>query len=214
VLLSLILLSVIGINRVAAQTQQPRQTAGPIAVDVQNTLAKIDQTAQAAALDIAKLRVEKWKTDSKNKQQAQSDADSIQRNVTAALPTLTSGVRSAPQDIAANFKLYRNLNALYDVLKSLTESAGAFGPKQDFESLAEYTQSFDEYRRSMGDYMENLASAKETELNRLRSQARALQTPAPPPKKVIIDDDEASPKKKSTKKKPATAPPPNPSNPQ
>jgi hypothetical protein len=181
---------------------------------VQNTLAKIDQTAQAAALDIAKLRVEKWKTDSKNKQQAQSDADSIQRNVTAALPTLTSGVRSAPQDIAANFKLYRNLNALYDVLKSLTESAGAFGPKQDFESLAEYTQSFDEYRRSMGDYMENLASAKETELNRLRSQARALQTPAPPPKKVIIDDDEASPKKKSTKKKPATAPPPNPSNPQ
>src|SRR5437899_10752157 len=106
-----------------AQQNSPSAAQGtPVAVDVQNILAKIDQTAQAAALDIAKLRIEKWKTDSKDKQQAQSNADSLQRNMTAALPTLTAGVRSAPQDFAANFKLYRNLNALYDVLKSLTES--------------------------------------------------------------------------------------------
>jgi hypothetical protein len=136
------------------------------------------------------------------------------------LPTLTAAVRSAPQDFAANFKLYRNLNALYDVLKSLTESAGAFGSKQEFESLAEYAQAIDDNRRSMGDYMENLAVAKDAELNRLRSQARALQTPAPPPKKVIIDDNAPAPttKKKpaTNKKKPAaTSPPPtNPTPPQ
>src|SRR5436190_22424255 len=125
-----------GATNLSAQNQPRNPQSGPIAVDVQNTISKVEQTAQAAALDIAKLRIEKWKMDSKDKQQVQSDADSVQRNLTAALPTLTAGVRSAPQDVAANFKLYRNLNALYDVMKSLTESAGAFGPKQDFESLA------------------------------------------------------------------------------
>jgi hypothetical protein len=186
-----------------------QQQAPPITIDLQNTLAKVDQSAQAAAMDIAKLRIDKWKADSGEKRQAQSNAESLQRNMTAALPTLTSAVRTAPQDVAANFKLYRNLSALNDVLKSLTESAGAFGPKQDFESLAQYAQTFDDYRRTLGDYVENLAAAKETELNRLRSQVRAAQsTPAPPPKKVIVDDDQPAPKKKATKKKPVPVPPP------
>src|SRR5437879_4121121 len=107
--------------------QGMQQQANPISVDLQNTLAKVDQSAQAAAMDIARLRIEKWKADSSEKRQAQSNAESLQRNMTAALPTLTSAVRTAPQDMAANFKLYRNLSALNDVLKSLTESAGAFG---------------------------------------------------------------------------------------
>jgi hypothetical protein len=188
-----------------------QQQAGSPAVDLQSTLAKVDQGAQAAALDIAKLRIDKWKADSSEKRLAQSNAESLQRNMTAALPTLTAAVRTAPQDVAANFKLYRNLSALNDVLKSLTESAGAFGPKQDFETLAQYAQSFDDYRRTLGDYVENLAAGKEAELNRLRSQVRAAQSaPAPPPKKVIVDDDQPAPKKKTTKKKPA----PPPSNPQ
>src|SRR5437879_6356027 len=140
-------------NLLSAQAAQPTTQAGPIAVDLQNTLAKIDQTAQAAALDVAKLRIEKWKADSRDKQQLQANADSLQRNITTALPTLTAAVRSAPQDVAANFKLYRNLNALNDVLRTLTESAGAIGPKQDFQALAEYGQAFDECRRSLGDYM-------------------------------------------------------------
>src|SRR5437870_1634591 len=76
----------------SAQTAQPSTQAVPIAVDLQNTLAKIDQTAQSAAIDVARLRVEKWKTDSKNKQQLQSNADSLERNMTTALPTLTSAV--------------------------------------------------------------------------------------------------------------------------
>jgi hypothetical protein len=215
---TLLVATVLAISPISLSAQAAQQStqAGPIAVDLQNTLAKIDQTAQAASLDIARLRIEKWKTDSKDKQQLLSNADSLQRNMTTALPTLTAAVRSAPQDVAANFKLYRNLGALNDVLRSLAESAGAVGPKQEFESLAQYGQAFDEYRRSLGDYMENLAVAKEAELNRLRTQVRATQAaPAPAPRKVIIDDDQPAPKKKTTtKKKPATPTAPPPSTPQ
>ena len=113
---------------------------------------------------------------------------------------MTTAVRTAPQDLAAKFKLYRNLNALYDVFKTLAESAGAFGSKQELESLAPYAESFDQHRRSLADYMENLAASKDAELNRLRTQARTQPAPAAP-KKVIIDDDQPAPKKKAVKKK-------------
>jgi hypothetical protein len=206
----------INANVLSAQAAQQTTQAAPIAADLQSTLAKIDQTAQAAALDVARLRIEKWKTDSRDKQQLQSSADSLQRNMTTALPTLTAAVRNAPQDVAANFKLYRNLSALDDVLRTLAESAGSIGPKQEFELLAQYGQAFDEYRRTLGDYVENLAVAKEAELNRLHTQIRAAQSgPAPAPKKVIIDDDQPAPKKKNnTKKKPAAPTTPPPSTPQ
>jgi hypothetical protein len=119
--------------------------------------------------------------------------------MTAALPSLTGAVRSSPQDLAANFKLYRNLSALSDVLNTLAESAGAFGPKQEFESLAEYASRIDQSRRSLGDYLEVLTAAKEAELARLRSGAPATATPSRP--KRIIVDNEPDPKPKAKKRK-------------
>ena len=84
-------------------------------------LDRLQAAASQANHDLAYMRIEKWKTDSDSKRQAQATADSVQRNLTSALPALISNVRSAPQDLAEEFKLYRNLNALYDVFASLTE---------------------------------------------------------------------------------------------
>src|SRR3954468_9733335 len=131
--------------------QAAQQNVASRNLDVHGVLAKIDETAQSAALDISKLRIEKWKADSGDKQQAQANADSVQRNLTAALPGMTAAVRNTPQDLAANFKLYRNLNALYDVMKTLTEGAAALGPKQDYQTLAQYADAIDGYRRSLAD---------------------------------------------------------------
>ena len=194
-------------QHLAAQTApaQSMQTSPAIA-DVSGLLSKIDQTSQSASVDIARLRIEKWKADSSDKQQAQANADSVQRNMTAALPGMISAVRSSPQDMAATFKLYRNLNALYDVMKTLTEASAAFGPKQDYQSLAQYADAMDGYRRNLADYMETLAASKDAELAHLRSQTRAAQVAAAPAKKVIIDDN-APAAKKTAKKKPAKAAP-------
>src|SRR5208283_1400409 len=100
-------------------------------------LDKLQAAASQADIDIGHMRIEKWKADGESKRQAQSNADSVQRNLTSALPGLIEAVRSAPQDLNAEFKLYRILNALYDVMGSLAESAGAFGPKGDYEALSE-----------------------------------------------------------------------------
>jgi len=193
-------------QHLAAQTPpaQSAQTSAASA-DLSSLLSKVDETSQSAALDIARLRIEKWKADSADKQQAQANADSVQRNLTAALPGMTGAVRNAPQDLAATFKLYRNLNALYDVMKTLTEASAAFGPKQDFQILAPYADAIDGYRRNLADYMEMLAVSKDAELARLRSQNRTAQSAAAT-KKVIIDDNSPAPKKVTKKKsaKPAS----------
>jgi len=196
----LFVLLLLALTAVAQAPPPTAPTSDPApSVDLQGTLSHIDRSAQDAALQIAALRIEKWKTESSEKQRSKANADSLQRNMTEALPGLTSAVRTRPQDLAANFKLYRNLSALNDVLNRLAESAGAFAPKQEFESLARYANEFDESRRTLGDYLESLTVAKEAELVRLRSAATTAAAPARP-KKVIVDNEPDPPPKPKKKK--------------
>ncbi len=118
---------------------------------VLSQLDRLQSVAGQANSALAYMHIDKWKADSSSKQQAQSNADSIQRNLTQALPALIVAVRNAPQDVGAEFKLYRNLNALYDVFASLTESAGAFGPHGDYDALLQQLGVIDSVRRSLGD---------------------------------------------------------------
>src|ERR1700674_5516122 len=167
-------------------------------------LSQLEQVAQATQLDLAKLRIERWKTDSNTKRGTQADIESLQRNLQMALPEIIGQLRASPENIAATFKLYRNLDALYDVFGPVVESAGAFGSKDEYQSMQNDFSALERSRRSLAERMETLASAKEGELTHLRTQVRDLQTaaPAPPPKKVIVDDTE--PPKKPPKKKSAT----------
>ncbi len=174
--------------------------------DVSPTLDSIDQTARISVSDISHLRIEKWKADGGTRKNAQSDSDSIQRNMSSALPELIAKVRSAPQDLNANFKLYRNLNVLYEYFSRFTETAGAFGSREDFDTLARDLQGLENARRSMADRMDTLSASAQTELTQYRSQARTAQSTATSasPKKIVIDDSE--PDKKPKKKKPAAKP--------
>jgi hypothetical protein len=174
-------------------------------------LAQVKQTAQNMQADLEKTRIDRWKTDSSTKRQTQANVESIQRNLQSALPDIVSQLSNSPEDIAASFKLYRNLDALYDVFGSVVESAGAFGSKDEFQTLSNDMTGLESARRNFGERMQKLASAKEEELTRLRAQIKTLQAaPPPPPKKIIVDDTEP-PKKPATKAKkkpkPATPPP-------
>jgi hypothetical protein len=180
-------------------------------------LGNLEQAAQATAGDLNKTRVDRWKTGSDVKRQAQGDVESLQRNLQDALPSLITEMRNSPENIAVTFRLYHNLDALHDVLRSVAENAGAFGSKSEYQSLANDAASLDNVRRSLAERLQNLATSKETELGRLRTELKAAQAaPPPPPKKIIVDDVE-KPKKpvKKRTKPPATGPPAaKPSNPQ
>jgi chromosome segregation ATPase len=175
-------------------------------------LSQIEAASKNTQDDLSKLRIERWKADGSHKKEALGNVDSIQRNLQGALPEILSQLRNAPEDLPASFKLYRNLDALYDVMVDVAESAGAFGSKDDFQSITNDLSAFEGSRKQLAERIDNLSSSKEQELTRLRTQLKTLQTQveAAPPKKIVVDDTEppkkAAPKKKtSTAKKPADA---------
>jgi len=97
------------------------------------------------------------------------------------------------------------------------ESAGAFGSKDEFQSLSNDMGGLENARRNLGERVQKLTANKEEEVTRLRAQVKALSAgPPPAPKKIVVDDTEP-PKKPAVKKKvtkpkpttpPAAAPPP------
>jgi hypothetical protein len=176
-------------------------------------LAQLEAASKATQADLTKLRIERWKTDGSTKKQTMSDVDSIQRNLQSALTEMIAQLRSSPEDMPATFKLYRNLDALYDVMSSVVESAGAFGPKDDFQTLSNDLNSFEGTRKQLADRVNSLAASKEQEIVRLRADLKTAQAaiPVAPPKKTVVDDNEPAKKpvvkKKPAAKKPATTAP-------
>ena len=170
------------------------------------------QVSQDTVISLGRVRVDKWKTDDRLKSEAKANAESLQRNLTAALPTLVQAVRANPNSLAASVKLYRNLNAVYDVLESFSESTGAFGSKDDYNALAHDTSNLDNIRRNIADQVEQMATAQDAQLARLNQQIQAQQqqAAAAPPKKVIVDDNAPAKKATTKKKTSATKPAANP----
>jgi hypothetical protein len=179
---------------------------GPVSYSSANQLgvllSQLEEASQTAQVDLAKMRVERWKTDSGSKRQAQGNVESIQHNLQSALPEIIAELKASPENLTSTFKLYRNLDALYDVFESVAELAGAFGSKDEFQSLENDVSAFEKARRSVAERMEALAGAKEAEVTRLRAALQNAQanTTAQPPKRIVVDD--AEPAKKPAKKKP------------
>lgn len=169
-------------------------------------LGRLEQIGQSMQVDLAKMRIDKWKADSSTKAQTQADVGSMQRNLSSALPNVMNEVRTNPANITSAFRLYRNVNALYDVLTTTTEMAGAFGSKDEYRSLASDTQNLDDARRLLADQLESLASLKESEIAQLKNQVVAAKAAVPPtpPKKIVVDDNAPSKKKTTTHKKTST----------
>ncbi len=171
---------------------------------VTQMVSQLEQSSRSIQDDLSKMKVDRWKADGNTKRQTQANVESIQRNLQSALPEMLGQLRSSPDSLAATFKIYRNLAALYDVFSSVAESAGAFGSKDDFQSLQNDLSSLDQSRRAFGERMESIAGSKDAEIARLRAQVQQLQAvanPPAPPKKVMVDATEP-PKTPAAKKTP------------
>lgn len=184
----------------AAQAQPAQRS------DLNEVVAQIERVAMATNGDIAKLRIDKWKTDGAQRQQLQKVADSLQRNITDAVPGLIADVQNTHGSVSSSFKLYHNLNVVYEFLSSLADAAGAIGKKEEYEPLAQDAAALDAVRSSLSSYIEQTASSYES---RMQNAARAAQQP-PPPVKVIVDDEpvkKPKPKKRKTSHPPSKASP-------
>ena len=175
--------------------------------ELNQLVANLESVSQSAQQNLSHLRIDKWKTDSRTKKQTQSDTESVRRNLQDALPSILTELKNSPENLALTFKTYRNLDALYDVMNSIVESAGAFGSREEFQSLNNDLGAVEGSRRAFAERMDKLANAKETEIGQLRTALQAARAAATPPKKVVVDDTEpGQPKKVPPKKKPVPKP--------
>src|SRR5262249_57625664 len=62
-------------------------------------------------------------------------ADSRSRNLTQAVPGLIGEVKSSRGSVSATFRLYHNINVVYEYLNSLTDAAASLGRKEEFDPL-------------------------------------------------------------------------------
>ena len=191
----------------------PAASAPAAAPDIAPTLSRLEHASQATVAALGEMRVDRWKTSAADKRDAEHNAQSLVRNLNFALPGLISAARSAPDSTAATFKLYRNLEAIYDVMSGLVESAGAFGSDTEYNRLGEQLKVFDDSRAVLANRIEQRTAQQEAEIAHLRDSLRAATQPPPqatePAKKIVVTngaDQTAASKKKKKKSAPAPKP--------
>jgi hypothetical protein len=145
----------------------------------------------------------------------------LQKNIANAMPGLINDVSGSKGSALTSFKLYHNLNVLYEFLSGLADAAGSLGKREEYEPLATDAAAIDTARQNLSTYIEQtvgkLESANRALAGTNPAQSHQPGTVVPGRKVVVIDEtDPAPPKKraKSTKKKasppptaPASAPP-------
>jgi hypothetical protein len=197
----------------ASHSTPPAQS--PPSLD--SILLEIQQAAQAANVDIGRLKIEKWKADSSEKVQMQQLADSLHKNIAYAVPDLISDVRASHGSISTTFKLYHNINVVFEYLNSLTDAAGSLGKSEEYEPLSRDTTALDKARQDLSTYIEQAAAAIENKARAATASANVIPaaTPQATPKKIIVDDDTfrkktaTAKKKKTSSASPKSSPTPN-----
>jgi len=209
--LNFVLIFCFGLSALAQQAPVNSQVQGTPPTDLNTILLQIQQATSSANVNIGKLRIEKWKTDSQQKQQMQQVADSLQKNITNAVPGLISDVQTSRGGVLASFKLYHNLNVVYEFLSSMAEAAGAFGRKEEYQPLEGDATALDTVRQNLSIYIEQTAGKMEAENRAAANAVQARQGPGtlvPGKKVVVIDENDTAPRKKSKATKKKTSPPP------
>jgi hypothetical protein len=160
---------------------------------------------------IAGLSIAHWKAPSATRAAIQQDVVSMQRDLTITLPPLLAQADApagnAPAALSPSFAVFRNLDALYDVLLRVTETAALAGPASDASSLEDARAGLEDGRGKLGAWLLQSIADQDAQIARARATvAPAAPAPPAPPAKIVVNDGPENPKPK--KKKPAPAPAP------
>lgn len=185
-----------------SRTAQSDQNAGP---SLDPIISQIRQATQSANADINRLQIDRWKTDSSTKQQMQQVAESLKKNLTFAVPDLITEIQTNHGSVSSTFRLYHNLNVVYEFLNELSEAAGSFAKKEEYEPLSRDASALDSARQGLSGYIEQAAVRLEKP-----KPTPVAASPTPTPRRIIVDDGTPTPKPSVRKKKASTSPTPTP----
>ena len=136
---------------------------------LQPALANLSRNLNGAQLD-------HWKLNGAMREETARNIDSVRRDVSGTLPGLLQTADSAPASVSAVLPVFRNVDALYDVVLRVTETARMAAPKPQADGLDDARSRLVEARRSLGDHLQSSAIAAD---QRVRDLQTALNAHAP-----------------------------------
>jgi hypothetical protein len=156
---------------------------------------------------IGNINIGHWKVSGATRTAAQQDVASMQRDLNTTLPGLMSQAEAGgPAVLSPSFAVFRNLDALYDVLLRVTETAALAGSESDATSLEDARAGLEDGRGKLGAWLLQSIGAQDARIARLQAPAPHPLAPAPPPTKIVVDDGPDTPKPHKKKPRPAQAP--------
>lgn len=197
-----------------APAQNPAQNSGqnfaqkPVQDAAVKPSALLQPALDALEQAVGAVKVEKWKGGSV-REEAGTNISSIMRDLQSTLPPMLKDADAAPGTMSMVLPVSRNVDALYDVLLRVVDSASVAAPAEQVAQLQEAMMRLIKARHALDDRIQEIAAAREKQIGdlqvALKSQPAPIcpVTPPPPPPPA---PKKATPKKK--KPKPATAPPP------
>ncbi len=180
----------------AQQPPAPPQTSTVL----QPTLSELRST-------IAGLHIAKWKAPGPVKDEALGNAGSINRDLENTLPALLQQADATPQSVANTFAVYRNFDALYEVLLRVSGTAELAAPDEEAANLAHSLVTLDAARRALADSILSASRAQELALQQARQPPPTAAALPPPASATVVDDGPtAAPAHRKPKAKPKPAP--------
>jgi hypothetical protein len=183
----------------APSVPKPSAILQPALSDVQSTTAG--------------LNIPHWKAPGRMRSATQENVDSIQHDLSNTLPGLLAQADAAPDSVAPSFAVYRNVDALYDVLLRVSEAANFSASSEEANALYATLSKLEAARSQLGDAILHISRQHETQLVDLEKAIQAAKA-APPPKaqEFVVDDGPVKSHRtyhhKTTKKKAAAKPAP------
>jgi hypothetical protein len=130
---------------------------------------------------VGEVKVERWKGPGAIRSEAETNISSIQRDVESTLPALLAAADAAPGSTAKALPVYRNVEALYDVLLRVATAARTAAPAEQSSALDQALVGLENGRRALGDQLQKNAETEEKRADRLQAELKAVPPPVPPP---------------------------------
>ncbi len=159
---------------------------------------------------VGSLSIGHWKASSEVRTNALQDVVSMQRDLTATLPGLLTQAEAAgasgPAALSPAFAVFRNLDALYDVLLRVTETAALTGPASDASSLEDARAGLEDGRAKLGAWLLQAIGAQDAQVARAAAPVPHPAAAPAAPTKIVVDDGPETPKPRKKKPAPPQAP--------
>jgi len=137
----------------------------------------------------ANLNIRRWKTSREVRGQVQDNVGSIQQDITQTLPGLIATADAAPAAVPPTFAVYRNVDALYDVLLRVSEVANYAASRDEAETIASALQRLEAARAHLGDAILRISQQQEAQIHEFKVAIQAAKAAqATPAREIVVDD--------------------------